>query len=104
MNEELHRLAREATLPSDKVTGLSPAGRTKIWRIKEAPEYEIEVTPGLWVLWNKCSDLNEECPLCGGTGSKIVDTCGKNEKGEPLDQDMIKNETGLEKWTPVRIQ
>ena len=104
MNEELRRLAKEATLPSDKITGPSPSGRTKIWRIKEAPEYEIEVTPGLWVLWGKCSDLDEECPICGGSGNKIIDTCGKNEKGEPLDQNMIFKATGLKHWTPTRVQ
>lgn len=99
--EELQRLAWEAVRPSDKVTGAPPPGTTKMWEIEEAPEYQLEQTPGLWVLWGKCEDLDEECSLCGGTGDKVLATCGL---GENVNQSMVKDITGLEVWTPKRIQ
>ncbi len=101
--EELRRLAWEAAKPGP-VTGAPPSGRTKMWEIQEAPGHQMEQTPGLWVLWGTCEDLDEECPVCGGTGDKVLATCGKDEKGFPTDQDMVFKHLGLRNWTPVRIQ
>ena len=77
---------------------------TRMWTIKEAPTFEIERTLGCWVLWGPCEDLDEECILCGGCGSKILEFCGMDSLGMPKDQDMIQRVTGLSKWTPIRIQ
>lgn len=78
---------------------------TKMWRIEEAPQYEIELTPGAWVLWGHCCN-DEEYPCCGGTNSKILGTCGfaEGEGTKPADPEMISKITGLNKWTPERIQ
>ncbi|KKM03197.1 hypothetical protein LCGC14_1776830 [marine sediment metagenome] len=77
---------------------------TKMWRIKEAPQYEVEQTPGAWVIWGPCCS-DEDCQACGGTGSKILDTCGSTGEGaSPADPDMVSRVTGLKAWTPERIK
>jgi len=86
-------------------------GYTKMWRIKEMPEVEIEQTPGAWVIWFPCKDSSgrlhefedEECEYCGGTGSKVQEVCGLDEYGLPTDPGMIARITGLDKWTPEPI-
>jgi hypothetical protein len=80
------------------------AGLTSMWRIKEAPQYQVEQTPGLWVMWGPCCN-RESCPKCGGTNSRVVATCSfKPGTESPDDTDMVCRVTGLEHWTPERIQ
>lgn len=81
------------------------ADLTKMWRIKEAPRYEVELTPGAWVLWEPCC-YNEDCPKCGGANSRILASCGFAEDGSTTlaDPEMISRATGLKSWTPERIQ
>jgi len=76
---------------------------TKMWKIKEAPQYEIERTPGAWIIWGPCCS-DEDCNDCGGEGSKVLDFCNVKEDGTPADRDMIKRITGLDSWIPVIIQ
>ena len=76
---------------------------TRMWKIAEAPQYEVEQTPGTWVIWGPCC-YDENCPKCGGTNSQILDTCGMDESGKPADPDMVARVTGLTKWTPIRTQ
>lgn len=77
--------------------------RTRIWQIMDHPEYTIERTPGAWVVWGPCDDLDADCPICGGCGDKILDACGINGDLGPVDPDMISRATGLESWRPIRI-
>lgn len=94
---------------------------TKLWRIKEHPDYTVERTPGAWVLWGPCPCLAgaggrcqpcrsddqphlDDCHHCGMSGEVVVDSCGMDEKGEPLDQDMVARHVGHRPWTPERIQ
>lgn len=81
---------------------------TNMWRIEEAPEYEIEQTPGAWVLWGPCNCSytidGEECPLCGDTGSKVISSCTLDEDGTPTNKNMIFEAIGLDHWTPVKTQ
>ncbi len=77
-------------------------GSTKIWKLSEFPGYELEQTPGLWILWGICNDTREECSFCGGTGSKIIETCGQLSGGAPADPNMVNNYFNVTSWTPVR--
>ena len=79
---------------------------TNMWRIEEAPGYEVEQTPRAWALWGPCGcdGSNEDCPSCGGTQSKIIDSCGMTEDGGPMNLNMISDALGLKGWTPIKIQ
>ncbi len=67
---------------------------------------------GLWVLWGpyehpagESMDYKDvDCPSCGGTGSRVVDSCSMKPDGSPTDRDMIARNTGLKHWTPRKIQ
>ena len=78
----------------------------KLYRIVEKPEYQIEQTNGLWVIWGPCphlqdpynADYEDECPNCGDADELILDTCTfADGTGTPSDPDMIVRITGLEK-------
>lgn len=78
-------------------------GQTKIMRIV-GTSYEVEETPGGFALWGPCSNRDEECESCGGTGEQVLAFCGRNERGGPEDPDMVKRVTGLESFDFERIQ
>ena len=83
------------------------SGLTKIWRVKEKPEYTVEQTPGLWVIWGPCDcDNDEDCSSCGGSGDKIYDTCMfvSTTDDSPSDPEMVRRVIKLDQWTPERIQ
>jgi len=86
------------------------AGRTKIWNIVEFPGYQLEQTPGGWVLWGKCDESHEglgqdsECGYCGGTGDVVLETCDSVDGGVPSNPNMINDWFHVEKWTPERVQ
>lgn len=86
-------------------------GRTSMWRVLEKPGYEVERTPGAWVVWGPCEcggeyqdEESRDCPWCGGTNSKIMATCMVNADLSPTDPDMVTRVLGIDSWTPQKIQ
>ena len=91
-------------------------GHTNMWKIEGHPGYTIEQTPGAWVLWGPCVDhdyppesefYNEDqfdCVNCGNTDERIIDSCGIERDGFPMNVNMVTDVLGPESWTPVRIQ
>ena len=84
--------------------------KTDIWVIHECPGYSVERTSTMWILWGPCRhapgpEEAEECPICGGTGEKIIDTC-TFQPGTyvPHDLDMVAKHIDMRRWTPVRVQ
>ena len=76
---------------------------SRLWNIKEHPGYQVELING-WtlVLWGPCCD-NDECPLCGGTNSRILETRGASQDSVLL-KSLITDILGEAEWTTERVQ